>query len=258
MKPEKNIFLSVVIPVYNEQDRIEPALQDTFSYLAGLREPWEVWVVNDGSQDRTVEIVKAWMKRQPGLQLIDMPINRGKGVAVREGMLHARGRYRLFRDADISTKMRELDRFRPYWERGVEVLVGCRKMPGAHVVRHQPFFREMMGKGFTWLCRFLLVWDILDYTCGFKCFSEKATRDIFSRQKIRRWAYDAEILFLAQKMGYHIAQIPVTWADDSGTKVRIWLDALRSFVEILRIRFNSAYGLYHFPRNQKREGVGVG
>lgn len=245
---ETDIYLSVVIPVYNEESRIIQSLEDIFSYLRSLAMSWEVLIVDDGSHDRTAEIIEQWIKNHHQLMLIRLPQNCGKGAAIRQGMLKAQGRYRLFRDADVSTAMAEFDRFRPILENGTPIVIGSRKMAGAKNMRRQPWLRETLGKGFTLLSRLLFVWEVSDYTCGFKCFSAKAAEDIFSRQKICRWAFDSEIVFLAKNLGYPIAQLPITWTNDPGTKVRLIVDVLNSFFEIICIRLNYLRGLYRIPQ----------
>ena len=244
MSAGPGLDLSVVIPVYNEERRLSAALEDVFGHLSGLAQTWEVIVVDDGSRDATADVVRSWQRRQPGLVFLRLPRNQGKGAAVRRGMLQARGRVRLFRDADSSCAMKELDGFLPDLARGAPVVIASRRVAGASFKDRQPWLRETCGRAFTLLCRFLLVWEVRDYTCGFKAFSGEAAERIFSRQRISRWAFDAEILFLAKALGYPIVQRPVTWSHDPGTKVRLVRDALLSFWEILRIRANSALGRY--------------
>ena len=237
-------FLSVVLPVYNEQARLPLALADILDYLAQSKGPWEIVIADDGSTDRTPELIREWSGREPRIRAVALGRNQGKGEAVRRGMLEAKGRYRLFRDADASTKMREFDRFLPALERGAGVVIGSRRVAGSQTTAHQPWLRETLGRGFTWLCRLLFVWRVHDFTCGFKAFSAEAAEAVFSRQRTRRWAFDAEILFLADRLGFAIEQIPVVWADSPGTKVRLFLDVSRSFAEILSIRTSHLLGLY--------------
>ena len=241
---KNDLYLSVVIPVYNEENRIEAALTDVFGYLSGIPEKWEVIIADDGSRDRTAEIVKTWQQKHPELKYIAAPRNQGKGAAVQRGMSRASARWRLFRDADSSTAMKEFDHFRPHLDRGAPIVIGSRRVAGATFVNHQPWLRETLGRGFTLLCRCLLVWEIRDYTCGFKCFSAEAAEKIFPRQRIFRWGFDSEILFVAKTLGYPIIQEPVTWSHDTGTKVHLFKDVLASFWEIICIRTNSLRGLY--------------
>lgn len=240
-------YLSIVIPVYNEQDRLSRALEEVVGYLRGFGKPWEIVIVDDGSRDKTPELAELWARREPNIHLLRLPANAGKGAAVKAGMLRAQGRCRLFRDADSSTEMTELPAFLKLLENGAHVAIGSRRVVGAGITLRQAWLRESLGKGFVLLCRFLLVWEVRDFTCGFKCFSAQACADIFPRQKINRWAFDAEILFLAKKLGYAINQIPVTWKDEPGSKVRVFWDVLRSLREVGQVVLNNLLGAYDIP-----------
>lgn len=238
------VFLSVVIPVYNEEKRLAPSLEEVLTFLKGFGRPSEVVVVDDGSADKTAALVLARAKTEPMLRLVRLPANRGKGAAVRAGMLEARGKIRLFRDADSSTGMEHVAPFLAQFERGADVVIGSRRVAGAKFVRRQPLPRELLGRGFTFLCRALLVWEVRDFTCGFKAFTDRAATEVFSRQLVDRWSFDAEIMFLAGALGFKIAQVPVTWKDDEGTKVRLARDVAGSFAEIGAILANRLRGAY--------------
>ncbi len=245
------IFLSVVIPVYNEEKRLGPPLEDVLAYLTRLGKPWEVVVVDDGSSDGTVALVRARAASEPRLRLVSLGKNRGKGAAVREGMLAAAGRIRLFRDADSSTPMDELPRFLAEFERGADVVIGSRRVTGATVVRHQPKLREWLGRGFTLLSRALLVWEVRDFTCGFKAFTGEAAEAVFSRQTLERWSFDGEILVIAHKLGLRIAQVGVRWTDEAGSKVRLLRDVVGSFRELLLILARRARGVYRLDERAR-------
>jgi dolichyl-phosphate beta-glucosyltransferase len=238
------IDLSVVIPVYNEEKRLGPVLSEVLAYLAKAPERWEIVVADDGSSDGTVLLVEDWARREPRIRLVRLPENRGKGAAVKAGMLAAQGRWRLFRDSDGSTTMVEFEKFRPLLEGGAGVVIGSRRVPGAHLEKSQALPRRLLGMGFTRLCRWLVVEEIRDYTCGFKCFTAEASSAVFPRQRIDRWAFDAEILYLAKRDGFRIEQVPVTWRDAPGSKVQLSLDVLRSAWEMATIRLNDLRGLY--------------
>ena len=232
----------MVIPVYNEERRIAVVMEEVFRYLEGCPFTYEVIVVDDGSTDDSARILSE--SRRPQLSVLRLKENQGKGAAVRQGMLRAKGRVRMFRDADCSTSMEQLERFLPYFEKNEDIVIGCRKMESSLVVRRQPWLRETLGRGFTWICRRLILSQIRDYTCGFKCFSARASDAIFPKQLISRWAFDAEILYLAGRSGFSIVQVPVVWSDEAGTKVRMWMDVPRSFLEIILIRWYSLTGRY--------------
>ena len=244
MSEGSDICLSVIIPVYNEQDRMPSTLGEVFDYFAGLPGPCECIVVDDGSLDRSAEVTRSWMAGRPQLRLISLECNQGKGAAVRQGMLQAKGRYRLFLDADGSMRMRQFDAFLPILAGGADVVIASRRIPGAQTLRRQPWRRVVLGRGFSLLCQLFFCAEIRDFTCGFKCFTARAAQDIFSLQKIKRWAFDAEILFLAKKLNYSIVQVPVTWSDEPCTKVRLLPDVLRSAWEIMRICGNNLFGVY--------------
>jgi glycosyltransferase involved in cell wall biosynthesis len=239
--------LSVVIPAFNEALRLPDALKDTLDYLGAAPESWEIIIVDDGSKDGSWQTVQSWMRDNPLIRGIRLERNQGKGAAVRAGVLAARGRHIVFRDSDLSTPMREFDKFRPELARGTGVVIGSRRVPGANLVRRQPWLREALGKCFTAICRSLLVPRVRDYTCGFKAFSASAAREIFSRQAVSGWGFDAELIFLADRLGYDIAQVPVSWTDDRRSKVRLWLVPLRTLAEIAQIRVNALFGRYRLP-----------
>lgn len=240
-------FLSIIIPAYNEAQRIGPTLTQIAAYLPRLPGKAEVWVVDDASTDDTAAVVRAFAAAQPAFRLLTLPENRGKGGAVRHGMRQAAGRFVLFMDADSSTKITEFEKFRPLLEAGYEVVIGTRRRPCSDVVVQQPGHRQFMGRVFTHLACVLLGLRVSDITCGFKCFQRDAAQALCARQTISGWAFDAELLFLAYRWGYRIAEVPVTWLNEPGSKVRASRDAVTSFTELLRIRWNARQGKYDPP-----------
>ena len=187
---------------------------------------------------------------EPRARVLEQPRNRGKGHAVRVGMLAAEGQFVLFCDADLSTPPQELDKFWPWLDSGYEVVIGSRKMAGANVSRRQPLWRESLGKGFTWLTNIIAAPGISDVTCGFKCFTHHAAQTLFSLSLIEDWSFDAEVLFIAQQLGYRIKEVPVSWHDEPGTKVRLWKDSVRSLLGLATIRANFIRGRYKAPHNR--------
>jgi dolichyl-phosphate beta-glucosyltransferase len=237
-------FLSLVIPAYNEESRIGETLQGMIDYCRERPYLVEIIVVDDGSDDDTRRIAESYADRGIPLEVIRYELNRGKGHAVKTGMLAARGQYALFADADMSTPIEMLERFEPLMESGQDVIIGTRKVAQATVARHQPFYRESMGKVFTWLSNFTLGLGVSDFTCGFKCFSRKAVKPVFERQVIDGWGYDTEIIFIASTLGFGISEVPMVWYNDEATRVKLWKHVFTSLGELIRIWSNSRKGLY--------------
>lgn len=231
----EKLKLSVVIPAYNEEKRIVSTISSLRAYFDPLPLEWDLVVVDDGSSDGTPEVVKEAFGRRDGLTVLRHPSNMGKGAAVRTGMLAAAGDYAIFMDADFSTPVTEFGKFLPFIGEGRPVLIGSRKMPGASVEKRQPFLREFFGRGFTSLSNLLLGTSFSDFTCGFKCFRRDAAREIFGRQLINNWSYDAEILYLSSRLGYPVVEIPVRWLDSPNSKVRLVRDIVTSFYGLLMI-----------------------
>lgn len=236
--------LSVVVPMYNEASRMRKSLPKLLAYLAAQPYSYEVIAVDDGSADGTAALAEELLAGVPEHRVIPTTPNRGKGHALRVGMPAARGEFVLFTDADLSTPPDEMEKFWPWCEQGYDVVIGSRKMAGAVLLRRQPWWRERLGKIFTWLSDRLATRNISDVTCGFKVFSRQAAHDLFRRGRLDDFSFDAEILFLAQRRGYRIKEVPVTWHDESGTTVRIARDAVRAIRGLLRIRANAASGRY--------------
>ena len=230
--------LSIVIPAYNEENDIENTIIRASDYFLKQALDYEIIVVDDGSKDRTVEKVRNLLGKYTNLRLLKNSSNRGKGSAVRLGMLQGAGDYLLFMDADLSTPLIEFIKFIPEIQAGADIIIGTRKKKGANITMRQPILREYMGKVFTWVSNILLGCAVSDYTCGFKIFSRQAAKNIFSRQRIEGWGFDSEIIFLAGKNKYNIKEIPVSWHNDAGTKVRLVRDSINSFIELIRIRIN--------------------
>lgn len=242
---DDKIFLSIIIPAYNEEKRIEKTLNEIFRFLQKCYDRYEVIVVDDGSTDKTLDLLNRIQNQHRSLKIVHHEPNRGKGYAVKKGMLKAYGKYVLFCDADLSTPIDELDAFIHYLQNGYDVVLGSRKMEGADVKIYQPPIRRKMGQVFTVLTQRLLSLEISDITCGFKCFKGNIVRDIFSRQQLHDWSFDAEILFISRKHGYKIKEVPVRWSDVPGTKVKLLRDSIRSFWGLLKIRFDDFKGKYN-------------
>jgi dolichyl-phosphate beta-glucosyltransferase len=240
--------LSIVIPAYNEAGRIAGPLRILAGYLPARHPSTEIVVVDDGSTDDTAGTVTAiGAELSLPVRVVKSPANRGKGHAVRTGMLAARGTLILMTDADLSTPIDELEKLLAAVHGGADVAIGSRKMAGAVIEEHQPALREAMGRVFTWLTQRLII-QVSDVTCGFKLFRRDAARAVFSRATLDDWSFDAEALFLVRRLGYTLVEVPVRWRDAAGTKVNRGRDAVRSALGLVRIRWNHARGRYALDR----------
>jgi len=235
---------SIVIPAYNEGKRLQATLEKVLAYVA--RQQWlaEIIVVNDGSRDNTADIVRSFAETNPAVRLIENPGNRGKGYSVRNGMLGARGETLLFTDADLSSPIEEAPKLFAALTTGAEVAIGSRWLRSELQTERQPFYRQMFGRIYNLLLRAILGLKFKDTQCGFKAFTRRAAMAIFPHQRIERWGFDPEILFIAQKRGFTIAEVGVAWAHDPGTRISPLKDGTRMFMEMLKIRWNALTGKY--------------
>jgi dolichyl-phosphate beta-glucosyltransferase len=238
------VHLSLVIPAHNEAGRIGAGLERTLAFLLRQGLAFELLVVDDGSRDGTGDLVRSYAAREPRLRLLSHAPNRGKGFAIRHGMLQSRGAYRVFMDADLSVPVETLTEMLARLEDGFDVVVGSRQIPGSRVEIHQPYLRERMGQVYTWLANRILGLAASDFTCGFKGFRQGAAEAIFSRQQLNGWSFDAEILYLAHRQRRRIFELPVTWRNDGATRVRLARDVFWAFWELLRIRRHDRRGAY--------------
>lgn len=236
--------LSVVVPVYNEAAILETTLRELVPFLQGLGYDFEVVLVDDGSVDASLGILRRAAADDPRLVVEALPENRGKGAAVRHGMLTARGRRVLFMDADLSTPLEEIPGFIGALDSGYDVVIGNRRAPGSTITRHQSWIRESLGKGFTVLTRTLLAPGVHDFTCGFKLFTGEAAQSVFRRSTLDGWAFDAELIVIAQEQGQRLVQLPVTWRNEDDTKVRLGAAVLGSLRDLFVIRTRRLRGLY--------------
>lgn len=237
-------MLSVVIPVYNEESGLRDALAAVGRHLARLRPgDHEIVVSDDGSRDGSAAIA-AEMARTLPIRRVGSATNQGKGAAVRRGILAAAGDPILFSDADLSTPLEEMERLLAALDAGADVAVGTRKHAQARIERWQPWHRVQLGLAYTRLANGLLGLAFSDFTCGFKAFRRAAAQAIFTRQRLDRWSFDAETLFLARRLGLRVDELPVRWADRPQSRVRVGSAIVKSFLELLQIRRNAARGLY--------------
>lgn len=236
----KNITLSFVIPVYNEEKRIDKTFEalDSLVLPRGLRLK-KVIFVNDGSKDTTSSLLYAFVakKHSYSVQIISYQPNHGKGYAIQQGMKESDSDYTLFFDADMSTPLSELDKLAPLMKDQVDVIVGTRKNGQSTVIRHQPKYRELLGRGFTLLTQLALNTWISDFTCGFKAFSRASKETIFTKAKITGWGYDAELVFLAKIHDFTLVEKAVLWSNDERTKVNLVKAIPQTLLELAKIRF---------------------
>lgn len=237
------LFLSVIIPAYNEEGRISETLFDVDEYLKRQNYEYEIIVVDDGSTDKTAEVVGNLLSRIKNLSLIINEKNRGKGYAVKRGLLAAKGKYRLFMDADNSTSINQIEKLLSELPK-CHIAIGSRAVRGAILNPLQTLLRRMFGKiAKTFIQVIIFLPKIKDTQCGFKILSEKASNDILPRCRINGWAFDAEILKIGQKLGYKIREVPVVWKNNPESKVKI-TGGIKFIFELLTIRFYLLTGKY--------------
>ena len=246
------LYLSVIIPAFNEDKRILDTLGHIHIFISGLDVESEVVVVDDGSTDSTVDIVEHAMTCMPGLSIIKYERNRGKGYAFRTGFIRSAGQLVLLCDADLSTPIEEVGRFIQFVEEGADIVIGSRALKDSKLIRRQPFHRSLMGKTFNKLVRLLTVGGISDTQCGFKLFRRDACLDIFEAQRVERFAFDAEVLFLARKKGLVIREEAVSWTNSPESRVRLFTDSSRMLTDLIKVRVDSILGRYDAVKAGRR------
>ena len=244
----ENHAYSIIIPAYNEGARLDVTLNKVLRYVAQQKWDVELIVVNDGSSDNTVEIVQSHMQRNSTLRLIENPGNRGKGYSVRNGMMHAHGELLLFSDADLSSPIEEAPKLLAAIAEGADIAIGSRWMQSELQTQRQPLYRQFFGRIFNLLLRLILGLQFKDTQCGFKVFTRRSALAIFPQQKIERWGFDPELLYLANKYGFKVIEVPVAWAHSTGTRISPLRDGTRMVIDMLRIRWNALTGKYAAPQ----------
>lgn len=233
------MLISIIFPVYNEEKRLKKGLEEALQYFTQQKKPFEVIVVNDGSVDGTAKILKSW----PNLRVVSYQENSGKGAAIKKGISKAKGSLILISDIDLSVPISTIDEFVREIN-GFDIVIGSRRVKGSKVLFHQSLPRETMGYLFTKLSNLVLGTNCSDFTCGFKLFTQKAAKEIFTKQKIKDWAFDSEVLFLAKKMNFKVKEVGAEWSDVKGSKVKFPKDIITSFLSLIKIRFFDFRGKY--------------
>jgi dolichyl-phosphate beta-glucosyltransferase len=240
----RNITVSIVIPAYNEGNRLRPTMENVLAYVHQQEWNAEVIVVNDGSHDNTAMIVQEFAERDPLVKLVENPTNRGKGYSVANGMLHALGDVIIFSDADLSAPIEEMPKLLDALREGADIAIGSRWLRTDLQTRQQSLPRRLLGRIFNVLLRVILDLPFKDTQCGFKALTRRAAQKIVPLQRIDGWGFDPEILFLALQFGFRVKEVPVLWGDKAGTRIQPVADGLRMFQEMLRIRYYDLMGKY--------------
>ncbi len=235
-------FLSIIVPAYNEESRLPQTLPAVAEFVAAQPFKVEVLIVDDGSRDRTPEIVRQFSAKFPFIKLLQ-PGHGGKGHAVKHGMLNAQGEYVFFGDADWAMPVTELPKFLPPHQNGFDLAIGSREGKGA-ARYNEPGYRHLMGRVFNLLVKVLAVPGFEDTQCGFKCFHQPIVQDLFTRQTINGFGFDVEVLYIARKRGYKIIEVPIHWYAQSDSKVHPVKDTLRMIQDIFTVRHNDRQGRY--------------
>jgi dolichyl-phosphate beta-glucosyltransferase len=244
LRPEKalNPFLSIIIPAYNEENRLPTTLEQVFHFLEKQPYASEVIVVENGSTDKTFEFAQKLAHQHKNLRVIHNE-ERGKGGAVLRGVREALGEYVFICDADLSMPVAEISKFLPPALNDFDIAIGSREAPGA-VRYNEPYYRHLTGRVFNMLIRLMVLPDLQDTQCGFKCLRAGVARDIFPFQTLTGWAFDVELLYIAHLHGYRILEIPIDWYFNADSKVRVLRDSWRMFIDLLVIRRNARRGYY--------------
>ncbi|MDP9267371.1 MAG: glycosyltransferase family 2 protein [Acidobacteriota bacterium] len=238
---------SIVIPAYNESERITATLDKVLAHIAQQHWTAEIVVVNDGSRDNTAEIVRRYGRQNPAVRLVENPGNRGKGFSVRNGMMNANGDVLLFTDADLSSPIYEAKKLFDALDAGADVAIGSRWLRAELQTQRQSLLRQIFSRVYNLLLRIILGLRFVDTQCGFKAFKREAAQQIFPRMRIERWGFDPEALYLARKAKLRVDEIAVEWANDDRSKVNPVRDGIRMFTELLRVRWNDLTGKYTAP-----------
>ncbi len=235
-------FLSIIIPAHNEELRLPDTLKQVFEYTSGQPYSLEVLVVENGSTDRTFQISQEFSAHHPEMRVLQN-LQSGKGRAVKQGMLAAKGEYRFMCDVDLSMPVSEINKFLPPAIKTDAIAIASREAPGA-VRYNEPYYRHFVGRIYNGLIRILALPGLQDTQCGFKCFTCKAAEDLFPRQTLSGWSFDVEILFISRMLGYAVTEVPIHWYYNPHSKISVLRDSFRMGLDLLTIRLNALKGIY--------------
>ncbi|MBD3300174.1 MAG: glycosyltransferase [Candidatus Moranbacteria bacterium] len=250
---KQKIKLSVIIPAYNEEKRIGPTIVDIDRYLTKQKYNYQIIVVIDGAKDKTFQVVKKYEPIVNNLEIINNHENHGKGYVVRQGLLEAKGEYRLFMDADNSTTIDHVEKFFPFFKEGYDLVIGSRDLEESKLEKKQAWWKIMLGNMGNIMIQMVGgLWGIPDTQCGFKILSKQAVKKVCSRMKIDRWGFDIEMLVLAKKMGFKIKEVPVVWKNDEASKVSI-MSYFNTLKELFQIRLNLILGKYNINKDNENK-----
>ena len=236
-------LLSIVVPAYNEENRLRKTLPEFLKFLADSKKPVEIVFVNDGSSDDTSKVIRKATEGLPNSRLIGLPANRGKGAAIREGMLSARGTFRIFADADNSTPIWQAEKLLKAADERT-VVIGSRYVSGSQIKIKQPFYRVVGSRFLNLIIRIILLPDIKDTQCGFKLFPQRAVEEIFPKIRLTRFSFDLEVLALAKEFGYRIKEVPIEWKDSPHSTVDPVKDGLKLLRDAIRVKIHLMRGDY--------------
>lgn len=238
------MYLSIIIPSYNEEKRLRKTIEKTSEFLYKRYPRHEIIIVDDGSKDNTRKVAHTLLKRYRHITVLSHDKNHGKGYAVQQGMLRGLGDVLFFMDADSSTSIEEIEKCIPYLEKGFDIVIGSRNMRGSDIEIKQPLYRRLLGRYANYLIRLILLPGIKDSQCGFKGFTKKAAKTLFSLQRAEGWGFDFEILALARKLHFRVKEVPVRWLDSHGSRVRPIRGALRTLGELIKVKYRIIFKKY--------------
>ncbi|OGX15624.1 MAG: hypothetical protein A2166_02510 [Omnitrophica WOR_2 bacterium RBG_13_41_10] len=239
-----NIYISVVIPAYNENVRIVKTLEKTLDYFEIHNYLYEIIIIDDASTDVTYNLVDSLSRGHSNIKILRNRKNMGKGFSVKRGVLESRGDYVLFSDADLSTPIEEIEKFFPHFNKGYDIVIGSRALKDSQILLKQPWYRKNMGKIFNLLVRLFIIKGIKDTQCGFKCFRKEVAHKIFSLQRLNGFCFDVEILYIAKSLGYKIKEVPIIWLNCLQSRVAIFNDSICMFFDLFKIKFNNLRKFY--------------